>query len=108
MRRVHSLFEIELSVGCKLALHLSVSSNFPSRKVIQYQLMSFTSEILSPEAATNSSLFLETGYPGKVTTRYSIHLFSISQYSSRSNQSGHVCCLTFINHLQHHLVCAIN
>jgi hypothetical protein len=108
MRRVHSLFEIEFPAGWKLVLHLSVSSNFPFFKVIQYQLISFTSEMLSPEAAPNSSLFLETGYPGKVTTCYSIHLLPLSHNSSRSNQSGHVCCRTIMNHFQHHSVCAIN
>jgi hypothetical protein len=108
MRRVHSLFEIEFQAGFKLALHLSVFSNFSFLKIIQYHLMSFTSEILSPEAASNSSLFLETRYPGKVTTCYSIHPLSLSQYSIRSNQSGHVCCLTIMKHFQHHLVCAIN
>jgi hypothetical protein len=34
------------------------------------------------------------------------HLLSTSQYSSRSNHSGHSCCCTNMNHLQHHLLCA--
>jgi hypothetical protein len=30
---------------------------------------------------------------------------STSQYNSRSNHSGHGCCYTNLNHLEHHLLC---
>jgi len=107
VRRVHRLFEIEFPAWCKLVLHLSVSSNFLFLKAIHYPLMSFTSEILSPDAASNSSLFFGNRLSRKITTCYSTLLLLISQYSTRSKQSGHVCCRTITNHLQHHLLCAI-
>jgi len=31
---------------------------------------------------------------------------STSQYNSRSNHSGHACCYTNLNYLEHHLLCA--
>jgi hypothetical protein len=52
------------------------------------------------------SLFLERDYPGKVTIWQFFHLLSTLQYYSRSNHSGHACCYTNLNHLQHHLLCA--
>ena len=61
----------------------------------QYALMSL-----------RSSLFLETDYPGKVVMGQFFHLISTSQYNSRWNHSGHACCYTNLNHLEHHLLCA--
>jgi hypothetical protein len=52
------------------------------------------------------SLRLETDYPVKVITWKFFHLLSTSQYSSRSNNSGHVYCYTTMNHFQHHLLFA--
>jgi hypothetical protein len=61
---------------------------------------------VSKHLAYMVSLFLETDYPGKVIMWWFLHLFSTSQYNSRSNHSGHACCYTNLNNLEHHLLCA--
>jgi hypothetical protein len=57
MRRVHSLFEIQFPAERKVVLHLSFSNNFLFLKVIQYPLMTFTSEIFSWGSLKFSSVF---------------------------------------------------
>jgi hypothetical protein len=61
---------------------------------------------VSKHLAYMVSQFLERDYPGKVIMWWFFHLLSTSQYNSRSNHSGHACCYTNLNHLEHHLLCA--
>jgi len=54
------------------------------------------------------SLFLERDYPEKIIMWYFLHFLSAAQNSSRSDHSGHVCCYTFMKHLEHNLLCALS